>query len=199
MRHTQLVAATVALAMGAVAFAAPKTYEIDPRHTFPSFEADHFGGVSVWRGKFTQARGTVTLDREAGKGDLDVSVDTTSVSTGVEDLDTHLRTGDFLDAEKFPTATYKGRFTKFENGAPTEAQGELTLRGVTKPFTLTVKSFKCIPHPMQKGMELCGADAHGTFNREDFGIRWGKNLGFDMNVKLAIQVEATAKADEERP
>lgn len=176
--------------LGGAAFAAPKSYDIDPQHTSPSFEADHFGGVSVWRGKFTKTTGKITLDREAGTGTVDVSIDAASVSTGVDDLDKHLRGPDFFDVTKFPAATYKGKFSKFKDGAPIEVQGDLTMRGVTKPVTLKLNSFKCVPHPMKKAPELCGADAHATFNREDFGITFGKNLGFDMQVKLAIQVEA---------
>jgi len=175
---------------GAAALAAPVTYEVDTKHTHPAFEADHFGGVSVWRGLFTASGGTIVLDREANTGTVDVTVDTATVLTGVPDLDKHLKTGDFLDVEKFPTAKYQGKLAKFKDGAPTEVQGELTLHGVTKPLTLTIKSFKCKAHPMKPGQELCGADAHGTFNREDFGIVWGKNFGFDMKVNLAIQVEA---------
>ena len=178
------------LGASATALAAPVTYEVDARHTHPHFEADHFGGVSVWRGGFSASGGTIVLDREAQSGTVDVTIDTTTVLTGVPDLDKHLKTGEFLDVEKFPTAQYKGKLAKFANGAPTEVQGNLTLHGVTKPVVLTIKSFKCKAHPMKPGQELCGADAHGTINREDFGITWGKNFGFDMKVDLAIQVEA---------
>lgn len=179
------------LTAGAAALAAPVTYQVDARHTHPSFEADHFGGVSVWRGGFSASGGTIVLDREAKSGTVDVTIDTTTVLTGVPDLDKHLKTAEFLDVEKFPTARYQGKLAKFANGAPTEVQGELTLHGVTKPVVLTIKSFKCKAHPMKQGQELCGADAHGTINREDFGITWGKDFGFDMKVNLAIQVEAT--------
>jgi polyisoprenoid-binding protein YceI len=180
------------LVLSGAALAAPKRYDIDPKHTSPSFEADHFGGVSVWRGKFTKSSGQITLDREAATGTVEISIDAASVSTGVEDLDKHLRSAEFFDVEKFPTATYKGKLARFSAGAPTEVRGDLTLHGVTRPVTLTLKSFKCIPHPMKKGTELCGADAHATIDREEFGITWGKNFGFDMKVRLAIQVEATA-------
>ena len=191
MRQSILAAALGCL-IGAAAQAAPVTYEIDPRHTFPSFEADHFGGVSVWRGKFGKTTGRITLDREAQTGTLDVSIETASVTTGLDDMDKHLRSADFFDVEKHAAATYKGTLAKFRDGAPTEAQGTLTLRGVSQPVTLTLKSFKCIPHPMKKGAELCGADAHGTIDREQFGITYGKNLGFAMWVRLEIQVEAVA-------
>ena len=86
---------------------------------------------------------------------------------------------------------FKGKLVKFKDGAPTEAQGELTLHGVTKPVTLTINSFKCMAHPMKK-KEFCGADASGTINRDDFGVGWGKAFGFRMDVKLQIQVEAFA-------
>ena len=183
------VAATIACG---AALAAPVTYEIDSRHTSSSFEADHFGGVSVWRGKFTGTTGKVVLDREAKTGTVDVTIDTSTVQTGVTDLDDHLKKDAvMLDVAKYPKATYKGKLVNFKDGAPTEVQGDLTLHGVTKPVTLTIRSFKCITHPMKKGFELCGADAHGSFNREDFGVSWGKDFGFDMKTTLAIQVEGT--------
>lgn len=173
------------------AIAAPATYKVDPEHTYPSFEADHFGGLSVWRGKFNETSGTIVFDREAQAGTVDVTIDTKSIDLGHEKLYSHLTGADagMLDIAKFPTATYKGKLAKFKDGAPTEVQGELTLHGVTKPVTLTIDSFKCMMHPMKK-VEVCGADARGTFNRDDFGINWGKAFGFRMETKLAIQVEA---------
>jgi polyisoprenoid-binding protein YceI len=185
------------LTLGALAspvFAAPVSYEIDAKHTHPLFVADHFGGVSKWRGIFTASGGKIVLDREANSGTVEVTIDTASVLTGAPDLDKHLKTNEFLDVEKFPSATYKGKLGKFKDGAPTEVQGELTLHGVTRPVTLTIDSFKCKAHPMKKGQELCGADAHADINREDFGLTWGKNFGFDMKVSLHIQVEAASAA-----
>lgn len=175
----------------AAAIAAPTRYDIDPGHTYPSFEADHFGGVSVWRGKFNKTSGTVDLDREAGTGKVDVTIDMNSVNSGNEKLDAHLRNADFFDVEKFPTATFKGTLTGFKDGAPTQVQGELTLRGVTRPVTLTIRSFKCMQHPMAK-REFCGADAVGAIDREQFGIAFGKQMGFLMETRLAIQIEAFA-------
>lgn len=189
-RHASMMTAATLLAMSSAVLAAPVAYDVDPKHTHPAFEADHFGGLSVWRGMFTSSSGSIVLDREAGTGTVNIIIDPASVSTGRDDLDKHLRSGDFFDVEKFPQATYKGKLAKFKDGAPTEVQGELTLHGVTKPVTLTIKSFKCIPHPIYHDKNVCGADAHATINREDFGMTWGKNFGFDMKVGLAIQVEA---------
>lgn len=176
-------------ALASAAFAAPANYEVDTGHTFPSFEADHFGGMSVWRGKFKSSSGKIVLDRDAGTGTVDIAIETASIDTGNEKLNTHLKSADFFDVEKFATATYKGKFSKFNGKDPSEVQGTLTLHGVSKPVTLKLASFKCMPHPMKK-IEFCGADAHASINREDFGMAWGKNFGFDMKVNLAIQVEA---------
>jgi polyisoprenoid-binding protein YceI len=181
--------ALISTALLAPALAAPAKYVIDSEHVYPSFEADHFGGMSVWRGKFNESSGTIVLDREAQSGTVDVTINAASIDTGLDKLNVHLKSAEFFDVTKFPTATYKGKLAGFKDGAPTEVQGELTLHGVTKPVTLTIKSFKCMPHPFKK-TEFCGADAVATINREDFGIAWGKNFGFKMETKLAIQVEA---------
>jgi polyisoprenoid-binding protein YceI len=190
MKLTTRSLITIVLAsLATAALAAPVTYNIDPKHVYPSFEADHFGGMSVWRGKFNKSSGTVVVDREAKTGTVDVTIDLASVDTGQNDLNDHLKTAEFFEVAKYPTATYKGKLTNFKDGAPTEVQGELNLHGVTKPVTLSIKSFKCMQHPMKKA-EFCGADATATINREDFGISWGKSFGFAMWVKLAIQIEA---------
>ncbi|HVO47097.1 MAG TPA: YceI family protein [Steroidobacteraceae bacterium] len=171
------------------ALAAPVTYDIDPNHTYPSFEADHFGGLSVWRGKFDKTSGKIVFDKEKGTGTVEITVDATSINFGMPKLNEHAKSPDMFDVAKYPTAVYKGTLVKFKDGAPTEVQGELTLHGVTKPVTLTINSFKCMINPMLK-KEVCGADAATTFNRSDFGISYGDKYGFKQDVKLAIQVEA---------
>src|SRR6187200_3289296 len=146
------VASAIAIAMLAAgaASAAPVKYEVDTKHTHPSFEADHFGGMSVWRGKFNKATGNIVLDREAKAGSVEVSIDASSIDTGVDDLNDHLKSKEFFEVEKYPTATYRGKLAAFKDGNPTEVQGELTLHGVTKPVTLKINSFKCMQHPMKK-------------------------------------------------
>ncbi len=173
------------------AAAAPVSYDIDPTHTFPSFEADHMG-ISVWRGKINRNSGKVVLDREAGSGSVDIAIDLASIDFGQDALNTWARGKDFFDIKRFGSkATYRGALAGFRDGVPTEVQGELTLHGVTKPVVLKLNSFKCIPHPMHK-RELCGADAAATFNRAAFGLAAGKDYGFSMDVALRIQVEAVA-------
>lgn len=170
--------------------AAPVDFDIDPSHTYPSFEADHMG-ISVWRGKFDKSSGKVTLDREKGTGTFEVTVDLDSVNFGLPVLNTWARGKDLFDTERFPPAVFRGKLEGFTNGVPKEAVGTLSLHGITKPFTLQINKFKCIPHPLHK-RELCGADASGTFNRDDFGLDSGKSFGFKMDVALRIQVEAVA-------
>ena len=168
--------------------AAPTTYNIDPDHTHPSFEVDHFGGLSTWRGNFKKTSGTVTIDTEAKTGTVDVIIDAASVDFAHDKLNEHVSSAEVLDVAKYPTAEYKGRFADFANGAPKTVAGTLTLHGVTKPVTLTINSFKCIEHPMLK-KQVCGADASGTFNRADFGVNYGQQYGFKQDVLLRIQVE----------
>jgi polyisoprenoid-binding protein YceI len=183
-----LPVAMLALMTGS-ALAAPVTYNVDPSHTYPSFEADHMGGLSVWRGKFEKSSGTIVLDKDKASGTVDITVDAASVDFGMPKLNEHAKSPEIFDVAKFPTATYKGTLTKFKDGAPTEVEGQFTLHGVTKPLILTINQFKCMISPMTK-KEVCGADASATFNRSDFGVSFGDKYGFKQEVKLQIQIEA---------
>ena len=118
----RIVLAAIAALAGASAFAAPVTYVLDPNHTFPSFAADHMGGLSVWRGKFDASSGKVVYDKVAKSGSIDVTVDMSSMSFGVPKLDEHAKSAEIFDVAKYPTATYIGKFTKFDGASPTEAQ-----------------------------------------------------------------------------
>ena len=188
MTKIALPAVMLALVAGS-ALAEPVTYQVDPGHTYPSFEADHFGGLSVWRGKFDKSSGTIVLDKDKATGTAEITVDASSIDFGNPKLDEHAKSAEMFDVEKFPTATYKGTLAGFKNGAPTRVDGTFTLHGVTRPLTLTINSFLCKPNP-QDHKEHCGADASGTLNRADYGISYGDKYAFKMEVKLAIQVEA---------
>ncbi|MBU9380302.1 YceI family protein [Burkholderia gladioli] len=192
MKKTLIMAAgALAAALSIPAMAAPVTYQLDPSHTYPSFETDHFGGLSVWRGKFDTSSGTVTIDRAAHTGSVEVTTKIASIHTGSAKLDEHVQTPDFFDAAKYPDATFKGTL-KFDRDKPVAAVGNLTLHGVTKPLTLTIDSFKCMQHPMLK-REVCGVDAVGEFNRDEFGLDYGKAYGFKMQTKLLITAEGVAQ------
>ena len=184
-----------AIAASLVIAAAPsfaQTYNIEPGHTYPSFEADHMG-ISLWRGKFTKTSGKIVLDRAAKTGSVDITIDANSLDFGHEKMNEHAKSKDMFNVAQFPTAVYKSKTLKFNGDNLGSVEGELTLLGVTKPVTLNVNKFKCIMHPMLK-REVCGADASADFKRTDFGLSYGIAYGFAPDVKLAIQVEAI-KAD----
>jgi polyisoprenoid-binding protein YceI len=188
MQRIALALAATSLIAG-TAFAAPVSYTIDPAHTYPSFEADHMGGLSTWRGKFNASSGKVVYDKEGKTGSVEVSIDTKSLDFGHDGMNEHAKGPDMFDVAKFPTATYKGTLAGFQGDAPTEVQGQLTLHGVTKPVTLKVNSFLCKMNPMVR-KEVCGADATAQISREDFGIAYGKAFGFKMDVTLRVSIEA---------
>lgn len=171
-----------------VAFA--QTYAIDPEHTYPSFEADHMG-ISLWRGKFTKTHGTITLDRAAKTGSMEITIDANSIEFGHKKMNQVARSDEFFNTEQFPTITYKANSIKFNGDQPAVVDGELTLLGVTKPVALTINKFKCITHPFYR-REVCGADATAEFKRTDFGMNSGVPRFAAPEVKLAIQVEALA-------
>lgn len=194
-RRARCIRLTDPLALAAALCLAPATtpaaearYTIDPSHTFPGFEADHWG-LSTWHGKFTRTRGAITLDRAAGTGSVDITVDMASVAFGVEAMDGEARSAGIFDTAHYPEARYRGALAGFVDGKPTRVDGALTLHGVTRPLVLAIERFACRENPMAK-REQCGADARATFSREDFGITAGKDYGFDMRTVLRIQVEA---------
>jgi polyisoprenoid-binding protein YceI len=181
--------AFAALFSGA-AVAEPMTFAIDPDHTYPSFEADHMGGMSIWRGKFRSSSGKITLDRSAHTGQVTITIDAASIEFGHEKMNERARSVAIFDVERYPIATYQGRFVKFRGDVPTAVEGVFTLHGISKALRLTIRSFKCRTDRLTEKL-TCGADAITHLNRADFGIDWGKSLGFNMDVALAIEVEAT--------
>lgn len=180
--------AVLLAAYAGTALAKPATYVCDPRHTHPSFAADHMGGLSVWRGTFGKTACTIVLDETARTGTVSVTVDTASIDFALPKLNQDAQGPILLDVAKYPTATYRGTLTDFVNGKPTRVVGDFTLHGVTRPLTLTVRSFEC-KQTMQHQYR-CGADAVGHFDRDQYGMDFGKAFGFQMWVRLRIQVEA---------
>lgn len=183
-RSTLLVA--MALTAG-VASAAPESYTVDPNHTFPSFEISHLG-FSTQRGRFNDTRGRITLDRQARSASAEITIDASSIDTGLDKLEAHLRKPDFFDVEKHPHITFKSTGARFDGDVLAALEGELTMHGQTRPVTLTITKFRCGVHPMNK-KSVCGADATTTIKRSDFGMKYGLPVIGD-EVKLFIQVEA---------
>ncbi len=177
---------------GAASVASAQTYNIEPGHTYPSFEADHMG-LSFWRGKFTKSSGKVVLDRGSKTGgSIEIQIDASSVDFGHQKMNEKARGDEMFNVAKFPTIVYKSNALRFDGDKLVGVDGEMTMLGVTKPMSLKVTHFKCIMHPMLK-REVCGADAQGNFDRSDYGMNIGLPR-FSPEIKLAIQVEAV-KAD----
>lgn len=185
MKILSALMGAIMIGASGIASAEAVTYMVESNHTYPSFKAPHIG-ISFWRGKFNKTTGTITLDRAAKTGTVDITVDTTSVDFGHDKLNEHVMTEDFFDVAKYPTMTYVGKMV-FEGDTPSAVTGELTMHGVTKPLELQIDSFNCIMHPMLK-REVCGADATGRLDRNDFDMgKYGDGpLG---DIELAIQVE----------
>lgn len=187
-KNTLLAALAVsAAAVLAAPVASAATYAIDPTHTFVTWEALHFG-TSTLRGRFDKKSGTVEFDRAAKKGKADITIDMTSVSTGVGPLDKHLMSADFFDAEQFKTATFVGDKFTFDGDKVAALEGQLTLRGKTLPVTLKASRFNCYDNPMLK-REVCGGDFETTIQRSGWGVNYGLP-GIPDGIRLLIQVEA---------
>ncbi|WP_246217448.1 YceI family protein [Paraburkholderia panacisoli] len=180
--------AAACAALSITAQAVEVTYKLDPTHTYPSFEADHYNGVSIWRGKFNKSSGVMLLDRARQSGALDVTIDMSSVDTGNHQLDDILRSKTVFDVDSYPVATYKSTEVVFKGDVPVAVLGNLTLHGVTMPVELKIQSFKCIESPLLK-KEVCGTESTAVFDRSDFGLAIAKDHGFNMNTTLHIQAE----------
>ena len=191
-RLKRLMMIALLVSFAPLTFGKPVTYVIDPNHTFPAFEADHMGGLSFWRGKINSTSGEIILDKKNKTGSVNVIMEMVSIDFGHDEMNKRAKGDDMFDIEKFPQASYEGKLINFQDGAPTKVVGELTLHGITKNVDLEIKAFKCRLHPF-KLRQVCGADLRGNIMRDDFGIKYGKMLGFKMDVALRIGVEAIKK------
>ncbi|WP_374340479.1 YceI family protein [Methyloversatilis sp.] len=181
-----LIAALSLATFAAPTFAAPETFKVDPSHTFPRFSYSHFG-YSTQLSRFDKTGGTVTLDRTAKTGAVDIVIDTTSVSTGFPLFNEHIQAEDFLDTAKYPTATFKSSKVVFDGDKPVAVEGTLTLKGVSKPVTLKVTGFQLMPHPLKK-KDAIGANATVTVRRTDFNMgKYAPNVSDDVVIDIAIE------------
>lgn len=167
-----------------------ETYTIDPKHSFEMFEISHFG-LSTIRGRFDKTSGTLDYDPAAKTGSVDVTIQVASVTTGDTERDAHLQTAEFFDAANHPTITFKSKTFRFEGDRLSAIDGDLTIRGVTKPVTLGVTHAICKSHPIYN-VPACGASADTGIKRSDFGVK-GYLPGVGDEVTLHIEIEALKK------
>lgn len=181
------LATLITLAVVATAAqAAPETYVIDNNHTYPFFTYSHFGFSSQTH-QFDKTSGKVVLDRAAKTGSADVTIDATSVNTGLALFNQHIQDEDFFDTAKHPTITFKSSKMTFKGDQPVSLSGDLTIKGVTKLVTLTITHFKCMPHPMRK-VDACGANATTQIKRTEFNMgKYAPNVSDEVTLTLAIE------------
>ncbi len=178
--------ATLMLAGTGAAMAAPETYVVEPNHTYPRFSYNHFG-YSIQLSRFNKTSGKIIFDPVAKTGSVEVVIDAKSVDTGSALFNEHIQGEDFLDTAKYPSASFKSTAVRFEGDKPVAIDGNLTLKGVTRPVTLMVSSFQHMPHPMMK-KDALGANASVTVKRSDFNA--GKHapyVGDEVTITIAVE------------
>jgi len=196
MRRAFAIVLFTAVAAGTAA-AAETVWEIDPAHSSVQFSVRHMM-VSNVRGEFRKVSGTVRGDEtDPTKAQVEATIDTTSIDTRNEKRDSHLKSADFLDTEKFPTMTFKSKKIEKTGDRRYKVTGDLTLHGTTREVVLDVEG-PTAPMKDPRGNLRAGAEATAKINRQDFGITWSKALdgggvmvGDDIDV--TIDVEGTKK------
>ena len=184
---TQITLAAAFIAtLSSSAFAAPETFVIDGLHTMPRFSYSHFG-YSKQLSRFDKVSGKIVLDKEAKTGSVDVTIDMKSVDTGSELFNGHIQGEDFLSTEKYPTATFKSTKVNFDGDKPASVEGNLTMKGVTKPVTLVLSSFQAMPHPMMK-KDAIGANASAVVKRSDFNAgKYAPYVSDEVTIDIAVE------------
>ena len=185
-KMSQLVSALIFSVTASAALAAPETYVVDGSHTYPRFSYSHLG-FSTQLSRFNTTTGKVVFDKAAKTGSVDIEIDAKSVDTGSTLFNQHIQGEDFLDTAKYPKAIFKSTNVVFEGDKPAKIEGNLTIKGVTKPVTLTVTSFQAMPHPMQK-KDAIGANAYTTIKRSEFNAgKYAPNVGDEVRIDIAIE------------
>jgi polyisoprenoid-binding protein YceI len=174
---------------------ASKTYKIDKSHSEAVFQVRHL--VTKVRGRFTDFEGTVQLDDERPElSSVNFTIHATSIDTAEKDRDTHLRSADFFDVEKFATITFASTGVAKRGSDTFDVTGNLTIHGVSKPITLPVTHLGTAKDPW--GNERVGFEAETSINRKDYGLAWNAALetgGFLVGdeVKVSLSVQAIAQ------
>jgi polyisoprenoid-binding protein YceI len=171
---------------------APGTYLLDQAHKRVGFVARHMM-VSKVRGEFAEATATITVAEEPLESSVTATIQATSISTSQTDRDVHLRGGDFLDVEQFPTLEYRSTGVKSHSGNELVLSGELTIKGVTRPVDLEVEFEGAGRSPF--GQDIFGFTAIAEIDREDFGLTWNVALetgGVLVGRKIKIEIEGEA-------
>ena len=181
-----VVAVSSLCAFSAAALAAPETYVIDPNHTAPRFEYSHYGYTKQMH-RFDKSSGKIVLDRAAQSGSVEVTIDAMSVNTGLALFNQIIQGEDFFDTAKHPNISFKSSKVRFDGGKPVAVEGNLTIKGVTRPVTLTVTSFSAKPNPFVK-KDAIGADAFAKIKRSDFNMaKYVPDVSDEVTLSIAVE------------
>jgi polyisoprenoid-binding protein YceI len=172
-------------------------YQVDPVHTHVGFAVKHFG-LSRTRGEFTGVAGTVVIDEDATSSSVEVEIDATSIDTGDENRDAHVRSADFLDVETYPTLAFRSTGLE-QQGEEWVLHGELTIRDTTRPVDLAVEFEGETVDPY--GNARIAFTASTKVDRTDFGVSWSQTLDtgglvVGKQVSITIDVEAIRPAGD---
>jgi polyisoprenoid-binding protein YceI len=168
------------------------TYTLDPAHKRVGFVARHLM-VSKVRGNFGDATATITVGEDPLQSSVTATIQTGSVFTGQPDRDNHLRTSDFFEVEKYPTIEYRSTGIKSFEGNEFVLEGELTIKGITKPVDLHVEFEGAGRSPY--GKDVFGFSATAEVDREEWGLTWNVALesgGVMVGKKVKIEIEGEA-------
>ncbi|MBI1275541.1 polyisoprenoid-binding protein [bacterium] len=191
MKHATRILMLTSVMLSSSPVWAADMYEFDPMHSNIVWQANHFGFSSP-SGRFTKAEGTLTLDEEKPeRSKVEVVIYPGSVNTGIEKFDDHLRSKDFLDSEKFPTARFVSTSVEVTGKNTADVTGDFTLHGVTKPVVLEVTLNKLDENPMSH-KKTAGFSAITTIKRSDFGINTALP-GVSDKVNIDMEIEAIIK------
>jgi polyisoprenoid-binding protein YceI len=182
-RAVAVAACALGIAMAAAAHGEPLSYRVDPQATHVEYAASALG-VFKQRGQFARVRGVVMLDRDAGHGQVDFTIDARSLATGWDLRDAFVQDEPLLDVARYPSIRFLSTRLVFSNTGLAHVEGELTLRGVTRAVDLNVTRFAC-----GEAGEKCEADASATIRRSEFGMQRYAPL-IDDDVELIFQIVA---------
>jgi polyisoprenoid-binding protein YceI len=182
---------TILFTTGFAGAALAGDWDVDSSHSAAQFGVKHMM-ISTVRGSFEKMTGTVKVDdKDVTKSVIDITIDAKSINTRDAKRDEHLRTPDFFDVAKHPSITFKSKKIEKAAGNKLKITGDLTMRGVTKPVTLTAEVSNPVKSPW--GQTVRGVSASGKINRKDWGLTWNKVLeagGVAVGEEVELQIDA---------
>jgi polyisoprenoid-binding protein YceI len=168
------------------AVAEPVAYTVDPKHTYATFQLNHLG-LSTIRGTFDHTTGKIMLDREAGRGSIEIVIDAASIDTGLPKRDEHLRRKEFFNVDQYPTIRFAANALTFEGDKLVKAEGDLTMLGHSRPVSLRITHFACGDHPIHH-VPACGADAETRIRRSDWGMTtYVPTIGDEVSILIGVE------------